>query len=135
MLHEKVKIGNIVETKKAEIHAGAKASHLSYIGDASVGAEANIGAGAITCNYDGYVKSRTEIGAGAFVGSNSCLIAPVTIGEGAYVASGSVITHDVPGDALAVARGRQASKEGWARAFRERSLAAKVGRRVKEETS
>jgi len=134
-LGQKAKIGNFVEIKNADVGPGAKVSHLSYIGDASVGAEANIGAGAITCNYDGYVKSRTEIGAGAFVGSNSCLIAPVTIGEGAYVASGSVITHDVPGDALAVARGRQASKEGWARAFRERSLAAKVGRRVKEETS
>ena len=91
---------------------GAKVGHLSYIGDATIGAEANIGAGAITCNYDGYVKSRTEIGAGAFVGSNSSPHRAGDDREGAFVASGSVITHDVPGDALAVARGRQASKEG-----------------------
>jgi bifunctional UDP-N-acetylglucosamine pyrophosphorylase / glucosamine-1-phosphate N-acetyltransferase len=91
---------------------GAKLSHLSYIGDASIGAEANIGAGTITCNYDGALKHRTEIGAGAFIGSNSALVAPVRIGENAYVGSGSVITEDVPDGALAIARGRQANKPG-----------------------
>ena len=90
------RIGNFVEVKEAVIEAGAKANHLSYIGDASVGADANIGAGTITCNYDGSAKHRTEIGKGAFIGSNSALVAPVKIGEGAYVGSGSVITEDVP---------------------------------------
>ena len=94
-------------------------SHLSYIGDATVGADANIGAGTITCNYDGFDKFRTSIGAGAFIGSNSSLVAPVTIGDGAYVGSGSVITDNVEPDALAVARGRQYEKDGWAREFRE----------------
>jgi len=100
------------------IEAGAKANHLSYIGDASVGANANIGAGTITCNYDGSDKHRTEIGAGAFIGSNSALVAPVKIGEGAYIGSGSVITQDVPADALALGRGRQTIKEGWATRLR-----------------
>lgn len=109
-----VKIGNFVETKKAELGQGAKVSHLSYIGDAFVGADANIGAGTITCNYDGKNKFVTNIGAGAFVGSNSSLVAPITISDGAYVGSGSVITHDVPKDALAVARGRQKNYQGWA---------------------
>jgi len=112
------KVGNFVEVKAADVGAGAKISHLSYIGDATVGADANIGAGTITCNYDGFDKARTEIGAGAFIGSNSALVAPVKIGEGAYVGSGSVITQDVEPDALAVARGRQAVKPGWAAAFR-----------------
>jgi bifunctional UDP-N-acetylglucosamine pyrophosphorylase/glucosamine-1-phosphate N-acetyltransferase len=112
------KVGNFVEIKAADIGAGAKISHLSYIGDATVGADANIGAGTITCNYDGFDKARTEIGAGAFIGSNSALVAPVKIGDGAYVGSGSVITQDVEPDALAVARGRQATKPGWAAAFR-----------------
>ena len=111
------KIGNFVEVKKAVIGDGAKVSHLTYIGDAEVGAEANIGAGTITCNYDGYNKHRTTIGAGAFIGSNSSLVAPVTIGDGAYVGSGSVITKNVePGD-LAVARGRQGAIKGWAARF------------------
>lgn len=114
----KAKIGNFVETKKATIEDGAKVSHLSYIGDARVGTEANIGAGTITCNYDGYDKFFTDIGAGAFVGSNSSLVAPVKIGDGAYVGSGSVVTKDVEGDALAVARGRQFEKKGWAVSFR-----------------
>ena len=99
---------------------GAKINHLSYIGDARVGAKANIGAGTITCNYDGFAKHKTDIGAGAFIGSNSALVAPVTIGDGAYIGSGSVITKPVEADALAVARGRQETKAGWAKAFRDR---------------
>lgn len=117
-LDEGARIGNFVEVKNATLGAGAKANHLSYVGDASVGAGANIGAGTITCNYDGVAKHRTSIGAGAFIGSNSALVAPVSIGEGAYVGSGSVITADVPADALAIARGRQAVKEGWAKSVR-----------------
>lgn len=125
-LADKAKVGNFVEIKAAEIGAGAKVSHLTYIGDASVGAEANIGAGTITCNYDGFFKYRTTIGAGAFVGSNSSLVAPVTIGAGAIVGSGSVVTEDVAADALALGRGRQVAKEGWAKAFRDASLARKA---------
>jgi bifunctional UDP-N-acetylglucosamine pyrophosphorylase/glucosamine-1-phosphate N-acetyltransferase len=108
------KIGNFVELKKSRIGRGAKVPHLSYVGDATVGAGANVGAGAITCNYDGVHKHETVIGAGAFVGTNSSLVAPVTIGEGAYVGAGSVITKDVPPGALAVARGKQEVREGWA---------------------
>ena len=115
------KVGNFVEIKKAALGAGAKVSHLTYLGDAAVGAGANVGAGTITCNYDGYAKAETVIGAGAFVGSNSALVAPVRIGEGAYVGSGSVITKDVPPDALSVARGRQVTKDGWAASFRSRN--------------
>ena len=111
---EKAKIGNFVELKKTTLGPGAKAPHLSYLGDATVGAGANIGAGTITCNYDGSIKSPTTIGAGAFVGSNSILVAPVTIGQGAYIAAGSVITEDVPEGALGVARSRQENKAGWA---------------------
>ena len=113
-------IGYFVEVKNAAIDAGAKANHLAYIGDAHVGAGSNIGAGAITCNYDGFGKYRTEIGKGAFIGSNSSLVAPVTIGDGAYVASGSVISRDVEPGALAVGRARQVDKPGWAKAFREK---------------
>jgi bifunctional UDP-N-acetylglucosamine pyrophosphorylase/glucosamine-1-phosphate N-acetyltransferase len=112
------RIGNFVEVKEAVIEAGAKANHLSYIGDAHVGANANIGAGTITCNYDGSDKHRTVIGKDAFIGSNSALVAPVEIGEGAYVGAGSVITGNVPADALALARGRQVVKEGWASRLR-----------------
>jgi len=108
------KIGNFVELKKAKIGRGAKVPHLSYVGDATVGDKANIGAGAITCNYDGADKHETVIGAGAFVGTNSSLVAPVTIGAGAYVGAGSVITKSVPAGALAVARARQEVREGWA---------------------
>ena len=118
-LEADVHIGNFVEVKEALIETGAKANHLSYIGDATVGAGANVGAGTITCNYDGVAKHRTEIGKKAFIGSNSALVAPVKVGDGAYIGSGSVITQDVPPDALAVARGRQAIKEGWARRLRE----------------
>ena len=117
-LEEGVHIGNFVEVKESLIEAGAKANHLSYIGDARVGAGANVGAGTITCNYDGDAKHRTDIGKGAFIGSNSALVAPVKIGDGAYVGSGSVITADVPADALAVGRARQTVKEGWAKRLR-----------------
>lgn len=118
VLGEKAKVGNFVEVKKTTMGPGAKANHLTYLGDAHVGAGANVGAGTITCNYDGFFKHKTEIGAGAFVGSNSALVAPVTIGAGAIVAAGSVITADVAPDALAVARSKQESKPGWARGFR-----------------
>jgi bifunctional UDP-N-acetylglucosamine pyrophosphorylase/glucosamine-1-phosphate N-acetyltransferase len=116
----KARIGNFVEIKQSTIEEGAKVNHLTYIGDARVGAHANIGAGTITCNYDGFAKHRTDIGAGAFIGSNSALVAPVTIGDGAYIGSGSVITKSVEADALAVARGRQEDKAGWGKAFRDR---------------
>jgi len=117
-LGDGARIGNFVEVKEAVVEAGAKANHLSYIGDAFVGANANIGAGTITCNYDGAAKHRTTIGNDAFIGSNSALVAPVEIGESAYVGSGSVITEDVPAGALALARGRQTVKEGWAARLR-----------------
>ena len=107
-------------SRAASIEAGAKVNHLSYIGDARVGAGANIGAGTITCNYDGFDKYKTDIGAGAFIGSNSALVAPVTIGDGAYVGSGSVVTEDVEPDALAVGARPAGRKPGWAKAFRER---------------
>ncbi len=113
-----VRIGNFVETKAAEFGDNAKANHLSYIGDSTVGADANIGAGTITCNFDGFGKHRTEIGSGAFIGSNAALVAPVKIGAGAYVASGSVITGNIPDDALGVGRSRQVNKDGWARDLR-----------------
>jgi bifunctional UDP-N-acetylglucosamine pyrophosphorylase/glucosamine-1-phosphate N-acetyltransferase len=118
-LGEGAKIGNFVETKAATLEAGVKVNHLSYIGDAHVGAGANIGAGTIVCNYDGFAKHRTTIGAGAFVGSNSSLVAPVQIGSGAYIGSGSVITREVPDDALAVERGQQTNREGGAKRYRE----------------
>jgi bifunctional UDP-N-acetylglucosamine pyrophosphorylase/glucosamine-1-phosphate N-acetyltransferase len=118
-LGEDVHIGNFVEIKAAVIEDGAKANHLAYIGDARVGAKANVGAGTITCNYDGTNKFHTDIGAGAFIGTNSSLVAPVTIGAGAYIGSGSVITDDVPADALAIGRGRQVNKEGGAARLRE----------------
>jgi bifunctional UDP-N-acetylglucosamine pyrophosphorylase/glucosamine-1-phosphate N-acetyltransferase len=113
-------VGNFVETKKAKLGKGAKANHLTYLGDAEVGAGSNIGAGVITCNYDGVHKHQTRIGQGAFVGSDSTLVAPVEIGDGAYIGAGSCITRDVPPDALAVGRSRQVTKEGWAAARRAR---------------
>jgi bifunctional UDP-N-acetylglucosamine pyrophosphorylase / glucosamine-1-phosphate N-acetyltransferase len=119
------KIGNFVETKAAVFGKGAKANHLSYIGDASVGESANVGAGTITCNYDGYEKYRTEIGKGAFIGTNSSLVAPVKIGEGAYIGAASVIVKDVPADALALGRGKQVVKKGWAKMMRARKKARK----------
>ncbi|WP_458760971.1 bifunctional UDP-N-acetylglucosamine diphosphorylase/glucosamine-1-phosphate N-acetyltransferase GlmU [Afipia sp. TerB] len=121
-LADGVKIGNFVETKAAFLGPGAKANHLAYIGDAHIGEKANIGAGTIMCNYDGFDKHKTEVGAGAFVGSNSSLVAPVKIGPGAYIGSGSVITSEVPGDALALERSQQAVKPGWAKRFREMKL-------------
>lgn len=114
-----VHVGNFVELKAATLGAGVKANHLSYLGDAEVGEGANVGAGTITCNYDGYAKHRTTIGAGAFIGSNTALVAPVRVGDGAITAAGSVITEDVPADALAIARGRQVEKPGRAAALRE----------------
>jgi bifunctional UDP-N-acetylglucosamine pyrophosphorylase / glucosamine-1-phosphate N-acetyltransferase len=120
VLGPKAHVGNFVEIKQADIAEGAKVNHLTYIGDASVGAGANIGAGTITCNYDGFAKHRTEIGAGAFIGSNSSLVAPVKIGEGAYVGSGSVISKDVTADALALSRPPQEERLGWAARIRKR---------------
>jgi len=108
------RLGNFVELKKTHLGAGAKAPHLSYIGDTTVGPGANIGAGTITCNYDGARKYPTRIGAGAFVGSNTTLVAPLTVGEGAYVAAGSTVTKNVPGDSLALGRAQQVTKPGWA---------------------
>ena len=125
VLGEKSKVGNFVEMKKATLGAGAKVSHLTYLGDAEVGADANIGAGTITCNYDGFFKYKTVIGAGAFIGSNSALVAPVTIGAGAIVGAGSVITADVGADALALVRPPQMVKSGWAARFRTAMLARK----------
>ena len=119
-LGERTKVGNFVELKKAEVGEGAKVNHLSYVGDASIGAAANIGAGTITCNYDGFGKYRTEIGAGAFIGSNTALVAPVRVGDGAVVGAGSVITEDVEPDSLAVERTEQKGIAGWAKRFRER---------------
>ena len=125
VLEEGAKVGNFVEVKKARLGKGAKANHLTYLGDADVGAKANIGAGTITCNYDGFGKYPTIIGAGAFVGSNSALVAPVSIGEGAIVGAGSVITKDVAADELAIARGDQKGLAGWAARFRKRQQAKK----------
>jgi bifunctional UDP-N-acetylglucosamine pyrophosphorylase/glucosamine-1-phosphate N-acetyltransferase len=119
------KVGNFVEMKKTVLGEGAKANHLTYLGDATIGAKANIGAGTITCNYDGFFKYPTKIGAGAFIGSNSALVAPITIGDGAIVGAGSVITKDIAADELAVARGEQRGMKGWASRFRERQKAKK----------
>jgi bifunctional UDP-N-acetylglucosamine pyrophosphorylase/glucosamine-1-phosphate N-acetyltransferase len=127
VMEQGAKVGNFVEMKQATLGEGAKINHLSYVGDASVGAKANIGAGTITCNYDGFAKHRTEIGAGAFIGSNSALVAPVSIGAGAIVGAGSVITQSVEPDSLAVARGEQRGLAGWAKRFRERAAAKKDG--------
>jgi bifunctional UDP-N-acetylglucosamine pyrophosphorylase/glucosamine-1-phosphate N-acetyltransferase len=117
---ENAHIGNFVELKKTKLGAGAKAGHLAYLGDSEIGAGANIGAGTIFCNYDGAKKHKTQIGEGSFIGSNSTMVAPVEVGPGAYIAAGSVITQKVPDDALAIGRGRQTNKEGWAK--RRRSL-------------
>jgi bifunctional UDP-N-acetylglucosamine pyrophosphorylase/glucosamine-1-phosphate N-acetyltransferase len=118
-------VGNFVEIKAARLAKGAKVNHLSYIGDARVGERANVGAGTITCNYDGFVKSFTDIGAESFIGSNTALVAPVRVGRGAIIAAGSVITRDVPAGALAVARGRQEERQGWAASYRRKRAAAK----------
>jgi bifunctional UDP-N-acetylglucosamine pyrophosphorylase/glucosamine-1-phosphate N-acetyltransferase len=127
-LGPQVRIGNFVEVKNATLEEGAKANHLAYVGDAHVGEKANLGAGTITCNYDGFEKHRTEIGKGVFVGSNTALVAPVKIGDGVYIGSGSVISKDVPADALVVTRGPLDQRDGWAakvRARRTRSLGNK----------
>jgi bifunctional UDP-N-acetylglucosamine pyrophosphorylase/glucosamine-1-phosphate N-acetyltransferase len=128
VLGEGSRVGNFVEMKNAELGAGAKANHLTYLGDTVVGAAANIGAGTITCNYDGYLKHRTQIGAGAFIGSNSALVAPVTVGAGAIVGAGSTLTDDVADDALAVARGRQRTVAGGGARFRAARQAEKTRR-------
>ncbi len=120
-----VHIGNFVEIKASLLETGAKVNHLSYVGDSRVGAHANVGAGTITCNYDGFFKSHTDIGAGAFIGSNTSLVAPVSVGDGAITGAGSVITKDVPAEALAVERNDQNHKEGWATKFRTRKKAEK----------
>ena len=122
---ETAKVGNFVEVKKARLGKGAKANHLSYLGDADIGAGANIGAGTITCNYDGFFKYPTRIGEGAFIGSNSALVAPVAIGKGAIVGAGSVVTRDVAEDALAIARGEQKERPGWAARFKSMMAAKK----------
>ena len=117
---EDAHVGNFVETKKTKLGKGAKANHLTYLGDAEVGEGSNIGAGVITCNYDGVNKHRTLIGKRAFVGSDSTLVAPISVGDGAYIGAGSCITKDVPADSLAVGRSHQVTKEGWAQARRAR---------------
>src|SRR5947207_5388311 len=126
-------IGNFVELKKTRLGKGAKANHLAYLGDATIGDRANIGAGAITCNYDGFNKHETKIGAGAFIGTNSSLVAPLTIGDGAYIGAGSTITKDVPPDALAVERSQQAAKDGWAARWRARHAAKPKPGQTKKE--
>ena len=124
---ERARVGNFVELKKTHLGEGSKAQHLSYLGDATVGPDVNIGAGTITCNYDGVAKHPTRIEAGAFVGSDTTLVAPLTVGEGAYVGAGSTITEDVPKDALALGRARQVTKPGWA-ARRRASVTDAKGR-------
>ncbi|MFP4520068.1 MAG: bifunctional UDP-N-acetylglucosamine diphosphorylase/glucosamine-1-phosphate N-acetyltransferase GlmU [Oceanicaulis sp.] len=131
VLETGAKVGNFVEVKKARLGEGAKANHLSYIGDGIVGAGANIGAGTIFCNYDGFFKNKTVIGEGAFIGSNSSLVAPVTIGKGAMIASGTVVTDKVPDDALALARSKQTVKDGWAARFRK-SMQVKKDKQKKD---
>jgi bifunctional UDP-N-acetylglucosamine pyrophosphorylase/glucosamine-1-phosphate N-acetyltransferase len=129
-LGDKSRVGNFVEVKAAVFEAGAKANHLTYIGDARVGEGANVGAGTITCNYDGAGKHITDIGKGAFIGSNSALVAPVKIGDGAYVGSGSVVTKDVPADALAIGRARQVNKDGYGKRIRALNEASKAAKKT-----
>jgi len=124
-LGQDVHIGNFVEIKNSRLEAGVKANHLAYVGDSTVGAGTNVGAGAITCNYDGVEKFRTEIGKGVFIGTNVSLVAPVSVGDGAFLAAGSVITGDVPADAMAIARGPQVTKPGRAKLWRDKRKAAK----------
>ncbi len=122
---EEAHIGNFVETKKTKLDRGAKANHLAYLGDGIIGEAANVGAGTIFCNYDGFQKHTTRIGKGAFIGSDSQIVAPVTIGDGAYVGTGTTVTKDVPADALAIGRAKQENKEGYAARLRGRLKAAK----------
>jgi bifunctional UDP-N-acetylglucosamine pyrophosphorylase/glucosamine-1-phosphate N-acetyltransferase len=128
VLEDDVHIGNFVETKKTIMRKGAKANHLSYLGDGDIGEKSNIGAGTIFCNYDGYKKHRTVIGPSVFVGSDSQIVAPVTIGAGAYVATGTTVTHDIPDDALAIGRARQEDKLGYASKLRAK-LAEAAGKK------
>ncbi|MGB8522785.1 MAG: bifunctional UDP-N-acetylglucosamine diphosphorylase/glucosamine-1-phosphate N-acetyltransferase GlmU [Candidatus Acidiferrales bacterium] len=128
-------VGGFVEVKKSVVHEGAKVPHLSYIGDASIGRDSNVGAGTITCNYDGFAKYPTTIGEGVFIGSDTALVAPVRVGRGAYVAAGSTITENVPADALALARGRQVNKPGWAAARRKELAQAKKNQSSKRRAS
>ena len=126
-----VRIGNFVELKKSTLGKGTKANHLSYLGDAKIGSKSNIGAGTITCNYDGFHKFPTTIGNKVFIGSDTALVAPVRIGDGAYIAAGSTITENVPAQALAIARGRQANKPGWASKKRRELAAAEKPKKTK----
>lgn len=134
-IHEGARIGNFVEVKNAHVETGAKVNHLTYIGDADIGEGANIGAGTITCNYDGFFKSRTRIGKGAFIGSNTALVAPVTIGDGAVIGAGSTIAGDVEADALAVTRAKQMTKPGWAKSNREQKTELKKNKHKNKEKS
>jgi bifunctional UDP-N-acetylglucosamine pyrophosphorylase/glucosamine-1-phosphate N-acetyltransferase len=134
VLEEDVRIGNFVETKKTLVKRGAKANHLAYLGDAEIGERSNLGAGTIICNYDGFRKSRTVLGAGVFVGSDSQLVAPVTLGDGAYVATGTTVVSDVPKDGLAIGRCRQQNKEGYAKKLRERLKAAAAEAQAKKDS-
>jgi bifunctional UDP-N-acetylglucosamine pyrophosphorylase/glucosamine-1-phosphate N-acetyltransferase len=118
-------VGNFVEVKNVKVGEGAKLNHLTYVGDGTIGPRANLGAGTIFCNYDGFDKYETHVGADAFIGSDTALVAPVTVGDGAFTGSGSVITENVPPNALALGRGRQVIKEGWAEAFREQKKASR----------
>ncbi len=134
-IREGAHVGGFVEIKKSVINEGAKVPHLSYIGDATIGRDSNIGAGTITCNYDGFAKYPTTIGEGVFIGSDTALVAPVRVGRGAYVAAGSTITENVPADALAIARGRQANKPGWAAARRKELARARKPKSSKRRIS
>lgn len=134
-LGEEVHVGNFVEVKASTLGKGVKANHLTYLGDASVGAGTNVGAGTITCNYDGFFKTRTQIGENVFVGSHSALVAPVTIGNGAYIGSGSVVTDDVGADSLVIARARQVEKVGWAQTFRVTQAARKAQGKIADKPS
>lgn len=129
-LASNAKVGNFCEVKQAQIGEGAKINHLSYIGDAEIGAGSNIGAGTVTCNYDGYAKHRTSIGENVFIGTHTSLVAPISVGDGAYIATGSVLTDDVPADSLAIARGRQVNKDGRGKTLRERLEAGKSARKT-----
>jgi bifunctional UDP-N-acetylglucosamine pyrophosphorylase/glucosamine-1-phosphate N-acetyltransferase len=128
-ISEDARVGNFVEIKNAQIAEGAKINHLSYVGDADIGARANLGAGTITCNYDGVFKHRTTVGAGAFIGSNTMLVAPITVGEQALTASGSVITRDVPAGDLALARGAQENKKGLGKRLMDKLRSRKAAKR------
>jgi bifunctional UDP-N-acetylglucosamine pyrophosphorylase/glucosamine-1-phosphate N-acetyltransferase len=133
-LGRRAHVGNFVELKNTRLGDGAKANHLTYLGDAGVGSGVNVGAGTITCNYDGFFKERTEIGDGAFIGSNTSLVAPVRIGNGAIIGAGSVITRDVAADALALTRAPQDERPGWAEHFRETRRAKKAAVQARTKT-